>query len=134
MYRQDNSPIPSVIKCNAINLFNFKARGADEQICMKDDLVYAVNNFIDLNSCMQASAAAATTPRRQAIINKQFLKLEAMMLILSLYSQRCYRATLDYSFYGGDIDLNDTVMKKTLLLLIFISSFDDTDCVEGDDE
>lgn len=46
---------------------------------MEQDLKSAINDYIALHVCMQASSAAATTPSTQASSNKQLLKLEAMM-------------------------------------------------------
>jgi hypothetical protein len=76
---QDSSSVPSAVKWNAINLFHLTEGGAEEQIRMKDDLKSAVSNFMELHVCMQASSAAATTPSRLPLINRQLLKLVTMM-------------------------------------------------------
>jgi hypothetical protein len=115
---------------------------------MEQDLKSAVNNFIDLHAGMQASSASATTPSRQALINKQLLKLEVMMTELwivaakyianfdivqpKVFNQLVDRSNIsllcnntDDLFDGDDIDLNEIVYEENAPI--------DTNCTEDDD-
>ena len=92
---------------------------------------------------MQTSSAAAATPSRQALINKQILKLETMMTDLwivagshianfELVQPKCFISlecdieANSFDCNDDDIDLNDIVYEE--------SAFNSTECVESDDD